>query len=188
MGSAQMWMTREAGGTCSIRLAGALPPPGGSALTSEGDRYGIYRSDPIANKPGPATPRINLGWAMLQSSIPQSVRPRDALQIDVAWMVEALPTEPHAYWRYDLFVKLVDPNGRVIVQNDVVGPPGAVWRVGDVIRQRLTLSVPADTSGGAATVELSLYDRDHQRTAVFGASSLTGPESLTLRFPVSIER
>lgn len=188
-GSAQMWVTRDAGATCSVRLTSALAPPGAAVESQTGGaRYRIYRSNPLPGPTSPEAPRVGLGWALESASFPQELRPGEPARIDVIWRIEAAPPEPHGTWRYDAFVKLVDANGRVVAQGDALGPPGATWWAGDLILQRLELAIPGDLAAGAYAAELSLYDRNLQRTALFSPSRLTGPERVTLRLQTWVLR
>ena len=99
-----------------------------------------------------------------------------------------MPGEPHAKWRFYLFVKLIDPTGRVAAQGDVLGPQGSAWRAGDMVRQRLTLAVPNDLRTGRYTLELSLYDRDRQRTSPSSRSAVTDTGGDTLQFQTQFVR
>lgn len=188
-GPAQLWTTRDDGGTCSIRMLGAPAPPGAAAYSDvDGAPVRIYRSAPIAALPSSVPPRADIGWDLGDWSIPPGLQPGDPAQIDVEWRIATVPGEPHAKWRFDLFVKLFDPIGRVAAQGDVLGPQGSAWRAGDIVRQRLTLAVPNDLKAGRYTLELSLYDRDRQRTATFSRSAITGADGGTLQFQTQFVR
>lgn len=186
-GPAQLWTTRDDGATCSIRMLAAPAPPGAAAyLDVDGAPVRIYRSAPIAALPSSEAPRADINWDLGAWSIPPDLRPGDPAQIDVAWRIAAVPGEPHAKSRFDLFVKLIDPSGRVAAQGDVLGPQGSAWRAGDMVRQRLTFAVPNDLRAGLYTVELSLYDRDRQRTATFSRSAVTSANGGTLQFQTQL--
>lgn len=188
-GPAQLWTTRDDGGTCSIRMLGAPAPPGAAAYSDvDGAPVRIYRSAPIAALPSSVPPRADIGWDLGDWSIPPGLQPGDPAQIDVEWRIATVPGEPHAKWRFDLFVKLIDPTGRVAAQGDVLGPQGSAWRAGDIVRQRLTLAVPNDLKAGRYTLELSLCDRDRQRTATFSRSAITGADGGTLQFQTQFVR
>lgn len=188
-GSTQVWATREAGATCSVRMPAAPVPPGAAIEAHAIDaRFRIYRSDPAPGPTSPEAPRASIGWALESGSWPQDLRAGEPARIDLAWRIETVPTETHETWRYDSFVKLVDANGRVVAQGDVLAPPGSTWRAGDVIRQRLELAIPGDLAAGAYAAELSLYDRNLQRTAAFSPSRLAGPERITLRLQTWVLR
>ena len=76
-------------------------------------------------------------------------------RVTLHWLVTATP-EP-----LTAFVHLVAPDGRMIVGTDAPlgGPytPASRWRIGEVLRDDRTLSLPADLPPGAYLLKAGLY-------------------------------
>jgi len=110
---------------------------------------------PIPNaRPVPFAEGVILSGYSLDASRPA---PGDSLPLTLYWQTTApLHTD------YTLFVQLLDSAGRLVAQHDgqpIYGYfPTTQWPVGQIIPDRLTLSLPADLPAGEYTLIAGLYN------------------------------
>ncbi|HEX3049154.1 MAG TPA: glycosyltransferase family 39 protein [Aggregatilineaceae bacterium] len=94
------------------------------------------------------------GWAMTGDSTPGAT-----ITLDTYWRIETLHPE-RGIWGFAPFAHLYDANGQPVANVDgaVISP--LTWQPGDLIAQRFTLTVPADTP---YTIRVGLYDKVRPR-------------------------
>ncbi len=94
------------------------------------------------------------GWALHGDSTPGAT-----ITLDTYWRIETLHPE-RGIWGFAPFAHLYDANGQQIANVDgaVISP--LTWQPGDLIAQRFTLTVPADTP---YTIHVGLYDKVRPR-------------------------
>jgi hypothetical protein len=80
-----------------------------------------------------------------------------------------------------IFVHLVDAEGTILAQSDVLGVPSTQWRAGDRIVQAHDLMLPPDALPGPHQVRIGLYDpATNMRMRV---NSPSGSDTLQLALP-----
>lgn len=81
------------------------------------------------------------------------------LALDLVWRALE-PTEAS----YQVFVHLLDAEGKILAQHDGLPQGGATptagWLPGEIVVDPVELSLPADRTGALARVVVGLYDRD----------------------------
>ena len=110
--NADAWQVSAQGGDCVIRMNGETSPPFAQpvALTSPelAGRVQLYKA--IAP---PAPPQnavtAGIGWRLVSIEYPSRLQRGQEITVSVRWLIERLPDEPFATWRYDPFVKVVGP-------------------------------------------------------------------------------
>jgi hypothetical protein len=157
------------GPTCVLRTRDSAAPPNAQTLLrvqsalGESVLYGI--APDVAQDPKVVPVLTNIGWTWLGADAPTRAPAGSAIALTQRWRITSLPDEPHAEWRYDPFVRIIDRNGAIVAEADGVSVPGAAWRVGDVLMATVRINAPKDV--GDYRVELSLYDRERQQNAAY---------------------
>ncbi len=129
---------------------------GGSALVS---RFVKYSGSP---RPVQASARfgdqIELTGAQLNSP---TLRSGDTLCLELDWRALTQPASD-----YTVFVHLVDPQGRIVAQNDLQPQgsfaPTSHWKEGKTVADKHGLIPPANLPAGAYTLRVGLYRSDDQ--------------------------
>lgn len=99
---------------------------------------------------------------------PPTAAPGSMLTVRHAWRVDALPGEPFADWYHAPFVKLIAPDGRIVVDVDgAVALPGWQWRAGEAQVSEVDLALPDDLPPGEYRLQSSLFDPDQKKNAVY---------------------
>ncbi len=93
------------------------------------------------------------------SALPREARPGESLAISFVWKASGSVNGD-----YTVFVHLVDASGRLVAQADAQPQGGAFptsfWARGEVVADRLSLTVPAGAQPGPYTLTLGLYRLD----------------------------
>ena len=157
---------------CVIDTAPALALNGAQSvatITSPGSAAMLAISRlPVPDAGLPVSLTVNIGWSLLRLDTPDTAAPGEAVRIEHLWRIDTLPGEPYADWYYAPFVNLLGPDGARVVE--VNGSPailGHEWRAGGLLLSDTMLSVPADAAPGRYTLEISLFDPNQKRNAVY---------------------
>ncbi len=177
-----IWQVTPHGDTCALRMDDWLPPPsalafvldlGGQKRTDRTPaRAAVYRSlpHPEALSPPPHALTVNLGegWRLLRLETPTRAAPGETLEVIHTWLVGAMPNEPFGLWYFAPFVKLLDAQGRELLQVDR-SPAllGYQWRSGHVLVSSTRLTLPSDLPAGEYTLAMSLFDPNLKKNAVY---------------------
>lgn len=119
-----------------------------------------------------------LGW---NSNLPASgatLNRGQSLDLDLIWRADRkLDTA------YTVFVHLVDASGRVITDADSPPSSGVFptdrWIVGEAVRDRHTLNLPADLAAGEYSIEIGMYRPDTGERLAFGGPAPADHSILT---------
>ena len=110
----------------------------------------------------------NIGWQLIALEAPQTASAGGHLTIHHVWRVGALPAEPHSGWYFAPFAKLIDGQGAArATQDRAPSIIGYAWRTGNLIVSDLLLDVPANLPAGDYTLELTLFDPNQAKNAVY---------------------
>jgi hypothetical protein len=184
-----IWTFPAEGGTCALKQQGE-PLPNSELLPLNYDDDTVirtYRALPYAI-PHEITTTVNLGWSLLDFSAPLAAAPGSTITVQHAWHVDALPNEPFADWYYAPFVKLIAPDGRVVIDVDgAIALPGWQWRMGEVQMSDVHLTLPADLPPGDYTIQSSLFDPNQKKNAVYFAVNDPATPILTLERTIRID-
>lgn len=129
----------------------------------------------------------NIGWQLIGLEAPRTARAGDRLTIRHVWRVNSLPDEPHGAWYFAPFAKLIDGRGAARASQD--GAPsiiGYAWQPGNLIISDLVLNVPADLPAGDYALELSLFDPNQAKNAVYFDPAQPGTPQITIRRAVQV--
>jgi hypothetical protein len=187
--SGAIWSVPSRHGVCAIDKNGVAPPGAQAMLVPLNgvDRIRVYRALPAAY--GDAHARTNIGWSLMNYSAPERARVGETIAVRHDWRVDALPDEPHWFWYYAPFVRLVDTSGRVVASLDTAPAlEGWEWRVGEVMRSEARLTVPADLVPGAYTLVASLFDPNQGKNAIYFEPAEPGKPVLELRRAIRVTR
>lgn len=182
--TASAWLLSPMGNDCLLTVGDVAPVTNAASsaitLTIPGQKrtdktsvvVNIHRSRPprFVEAPvgEPTFLTTNLGWTLLDSQVPQSARRGSTFEIYQTWRIDTLPSEDFGQWYYAPFVKLSAPDGKTRVDvNDAPTIIGYKWRLGHVIASAIKIAVPADAPEGSYTVELSLFDPNQKKNAVY---------------------
>ncbi|RME37161.1 MAG: hypothetical protein D6793_04645 [Thermoflexia bacterium] len=99
-------------------------------------------------------PRFANGVALLGYTFPHEAVPGTALEVWLAWWVQAGPPPGSDY---HFFVHLLDGEERLRSQHDGVPFPTASWHAGDLVLSRFTVPIPPDLPPGPYTVRFGMY-------------------------------
>lgn len=170
-GSAEAWHVSPNSTSCLTRIT---PPTPRSAepLPSTVANVNTYRqrADQVVLPSNPAcdnTPlAINLGWSQRQVCSPPQITAGEAIQVRFVWEIGGLPPAHIGYqkWRYEPFVKLINPHGQVVLNAEGAGVLGEHWRAGDLIISEVNFT-PPNLPAGIYRLEISLFDREQSRNA-----------------------
>lgn len=110
----------------------------------------------------------NIGWQLIALEAPETARVGASPAIRHVWRVKTLPGVPRNGWYFAPFAKLIDARGAARAMQD--GAPsiiGYAWRTGDLIVSDLVLNILADLPAGDYTLELTLFDPNQAKNAVY---------------------
>lgn len=92
---------------------------------------------------------------------PVTVRPGDALTVTLYWQATSVMDEDYTVFVHVLNSPGGDPKERVLAQNDGLPFDGmfptSKWKPGQVLKQALELTIPADAEPGEREVEVGMY-------------------------------
>jgi hypothetical protein len=183
-----VWTFPAEGGTCGLKQTGAPLPHAELLPLSVGDGTVVrtYRSLPY-ELPREISVTVNLGWSLLGFDAPAQAAPGSTINVQHAWRVDALPSEPFTDWYYAPFIKLIAPDGRTIVGIDgAVALPGWQWRAGEVQLSEVQLTLPADLPPGDYTLQSSLFDPNQKKNAVYFNVGEPATPILTLERTITV--
>lgn len=197
-----IWQVTPYGDTCAIRMDHDTPPPlarafsfdlGGLKRTDRTPaRAVVYRSQPypeaIAPPPDALTVNFGEGWRLLHLQAPTRATPGERITLVHVWRVGAMPDEPFGLWYFAPFVKLLDADGKELLQVDrAPALLGYQWRSGHVLVSSVYLDVPVDLSAGSYTLAMSLFDPNQKKNAVYFDPLAPNMPIITIPTRVSIE-
>lgn len=187
--TSSIWSFRPEGGTCALTRR-AEPQVNSALLTLPLDDGSVIRTDralPYA-MPSEVTTTVNLGWSLLEYSAPAQAKAGEVVPVRHVWRVDALPNEPYLNWYFVPFIKLIAPDGRVVLDiNSAVALPGRDWRAGDLQASEVKLQLPNDLPAGEYTIQSSLFDPNQKKNAVYFDTAQPGTPILTLERKITIE-
>jgi 4-amino-4-deoxy-L-arabinose transferase-like glycosyltransferase len=105
------------------------------------------------------------GITLIDAHFDGALRPGETAYLFLSFRVDALLPE-RVNWLLAPFAHVYDAEGRRILIADGAVTPGWAWRLGDLQRKRLALSLP-DSAQPPFRVEIGLYDGVHQLSAHF---------------------
>ncbi len=157
---------------CVIDTEPALTLTGAQSfatLTSPGSAAKLVISRlPVPDAGTPVSLTVNIGWSLLRLDTPLTAAPGQTIRVEHLWRIDTLPGEAYADWYYAPFVNLIGPDGARVVE--INGSPailGYEWRTGGLLLSDTVLSVPADAATGRYSLEISLFDPNQKRNAVY---------------------
>jgi 4-amino-4-deoxy-L-arabinose transferase-like glycosyltransferase len=120
------------------------------------------------------------GLTLIDVQLDGALRAGQTARLLINLRVDALP-EARVHWLFAPFAHVYDASGARVLIADGAVTPGWAWRLGDVQRKTLKLSLPASAQA-PFRVEIGLYDGVHGEAARFrvGEAWLTG---LPVEFP-----
>ncbi len=172
-GSAESWHILANGTSCLTRSTHPIPKHithsqsiGNIGLSTYRYQYSqlLHASNPDCDN----TPlAINLGWSQLQLCSPNQANAGQAINVRFVWEIGGLPPPHTGYqkWRYEPFIKLINPQGQVVMSAEGAGVLGDAWREGDRIVSEVNVDLPANLPTGIYRLELSMFDRGQGRNA-----------------------
>ncbi len=181
-GASSVWQVRPEGGECALLMAESpaparaeafpMPIPGQKRTDRTPVMLMLYRALPLesALRPSDGTFTVNLGegWRLLELRTPAAAYPGETITVTHDWLVGLPPAEPHWSWYFAPFVKLFAPDGRMILQVDnAPAILGYRWRAGHVQTSAVRFALPADLPTGEYTLEMSLFDPNQKKNAVY---------------------
>jgi hypothetical protein len=111
---------------------------------------GDLRIDHPADIPSDIDARL-IGW-----TLDGDLTPGAAATLDTFWRIDALRPE-RGIWSYLPVAHVMDANGQRIAEDQGHAVSGLTWAIGDIMVQRLNLTVP-DDAAGPLTLDLGLFD------------------------------
>ncbi len=181
-GASSIWQVRPEGGECALLMAESPAPARAEAFPipipgqKRTDRTPVvpmlYRALPLesALRPSDGAFIVNLGegWRLLELQTPAAARPGETITVTHDWLVGLPPPEPYWSWYFAPFVKLFAPDGRMIAQvDDAPAILGYRWRAGHVQTSAVRFALPADLPPGKYALEMSLFDPNQKKNAVY---------------------
>lgn len=136
--------------------------------------YRVYRvvdAPPLAALPADAVPsnaRLGEEIALLgHDALPRNGRPGETLVFHLYWRAERRPAAD-----YKVFVHLAAPDERILAQHDGVpklwAHPTSAWQAGEIVADRIILSLPEEVAPGRYRLWLGLYrESDGARLPVY---------------------
>ncbi|MCS6848285.1 MAG: hypothetical protein RMN52_11305, partial [Anaerolineae bacterium] len=181
-GASSIWQVQPAGSNCAMLMAESPAPAHAEAfaVTIPGQKrtdrapvvVTLYRSLPFeaALRPPDGALTVNLGegWRLLALQTPVAARAGETITVTHDWRVGLPPAEPYWSWYFAPFVKLFAPDGRMILQvDDAPAILGHQWRAGHVQTSAVRFALPTDLPAGDYTLEMSLFDPNQKKNAVY---------------------
>ena len=169
---------RPNGGTCVTRDS---QPPAAWAdrfdwTMPDGITITTYRSKPVTEEKllqsyglsGFQSLSLNLGWTLIGLTTTQQIHAGEAFSATHIWRIDTLPNEQYLNWDFSVYAKLIKPNGASVALADhVFLPAPSAWRAGDYVIQVARLRAPADLAPGDYKLELSVFDDQQRKNAVY---------------------
>jgi hypothetical protein len=193
----EVWAVGERGGNCTSRTTGHAPMLSTAIRVQPSDHawVDVYRSLPLSpagpvfdtdesvgnrtlqsipgsnvykmlNGDGPL--KVNLNWTLIDLAAPPTAQSGGWITINQAWQVDALPDEPHWNWYFAPFVTLSNETDQALVTLDnAPALEGWMWRPGDIILNTVRLQVPTNAIPGHYKLQITLFDPNQKKNAVF---------------------
>ena len=178
-GSSVIWQVQPQGNNCALLMAEAPAPahaekftvalPGQKRTDRTPVALAFHRSLPVAAPADDAlTVNLGEGWRLLALDAPASARAGETITVTHQWLVGMPPGKPHWAWYFAPFVKLYSPGERMLVQiDDAPAILGHAWRTGHVQISAVRFALPADLPAGDYALEMSLFDPNQKKNAVY---------------------
>ncbi|MBN1202192.1 MAG: hypothetical protein JXJ20_10085 [Anaerolineae bacterium] len=159
---------------CENSLA-AVPfaqPAGSPLVLADGTRIGLWQvtpSDLVIAHPAAIPSDVDVtfaGW-----TLDGELAPGETITLDTFWRIDTLHAD-RGVWAFAPYAHVLDAGGAqiAIAGGDVI--PALKWATGDLIAQRLALTVPADAADPLALV-VGLYDSVRTRAdGVIGVNAI----------------
>lgn len=167
-----MWSVAPRGGNCLFQVNGPLPSNADATVLALGGEPATalqaLRARDLTGELGDAKLTTNIGWTLLDLRLPAAANAGDVITVTHIWRVDSLPAEPFSSWYFAPFVKLIAPDGRQLLDMD--GAPaleGWAWRPSELLVSDVRVALPADLPAGEYTLELSLFDPNQKKNAVY---------------------
>jgi hypothetical protein len=167
-----MWSVQPRGGNCLFQIEGPTPSNADVTTLALGGEPAAtlqaLRARDLTGELGDVKYTTNIGWTLLDLRLPQSAKAGDMITVTHIWRVDSLPNEPFATWYYAPFIKLIAPDGRQLLDMD--GAPsleGWAWRPGELLVSDAHVALPAELPAGDYTLEMSLFDPNQKKNAVY---------------------
>ncbi len=192
------WLVGAQGGACVISTR-VDHPPAHAELVWQTSLQGQNRTDrtpaqlalfrmrkpPVSNIEPLA---VNLGWIQTALYVTDRVAAGQVLTITQSWQIQALPEEPFWFWYFAPFVKLRNRDDAIVAQLDHLPAfEGWQWRVGDAFYSEAWLALSPDLSPGFYTLELSLFDPNQGKNAVYVKPLAPSQPIVTIRKQLLVE-
>jgi hypothetical protein len=148
----------------------------------------LYRAPAIDTTQTQLT--TNIGWSLLNLQTPATAKPGETLHVVHRWQVEGPMSldEDYGQWYFAPFVKLIAPDGRVLSQVDgAPSVPGYLQVPGMVLMSDVPLTVPADLPADDYQLEMSLFDPNQKKNAVYFDPVAPGKPVVTIRRSLSVQ-
>jgi hypothetical protein len=97
------------------------------------------------------------GIQLVSYDSPQRLEPGETLALTTYWTFNGLTDEARSH-DSAVFFHLLDQDGAIRAQSDGLGLPSGSWRTGDLLIRRVTMNIPADSTGTRFTPVIGLYD------------------------------
>lgn len=200
-GLSSIWQVPPEGGACALLMAESpapthaepfvMPIPGQKRTDRTPITLMLYRALPIesALRPPDDALTVNLGegWRLLALRTPAAARPGELITVTHDWRVGLPPAEPHGSWYFAPFVKLFAPDGRMVMQiDDAPAILGDRWRTGHAQASAVRFALPADLPPGEYALEMSLFDPNQKKNAVYFDPRQPDAPVVTIRRTLSV--
>jgi hypothetical protein len=198
---ATIWQIRPDGSDCALLLAEAPPLAHADPFTftvagqKRTDRTPVvmtfYRARPVPQAhvlPADAL-NVNLGegWRLLALEAPSVVRSGEQVAVVHKWLVGQPPGEPYWFWHFAPFVKLFTSDGHMLLQVDSAPAIlGYAWRAGYVQASQVRVVLPADLPPGDYILEMSLFDPNQKKNAVYFHPQRPGQPVVTIHRSIRV--
>jgi hypothetical protein len=148
--------------------AQVVPLPGQKRTDRTPAEITLYRAPAITQTQPVLT--TNIGWSLLDLHTPATAKPGETVHVAHRWRVDGPMSldEDYGQWYFAPFVKLVAPDGQVSAQIDSApSVPGYLQVPGMLLLSDVPLTLAADLPAGDYTLEMSLFDPNQKKNAVY---------------------
>jgi hypothetical protein len=191
VGASDVWQVRPEGGNCVTRLPHEPAPVNAFTLPitlSDGSVLTTYRERPLMPPADFKAMTSNIGWTLVGLQTPPSARSGDTVTITHYWRVDTLPQEPYSDWYYAPFANLLAPDGRrVFMMDKAPSILGRAWQTGRYIVSTMRFQLPIGLTAGRYRLELSLFDPNQKRNAVYFDPAKPGEPILALERTLEVK-
>jgi hypothetical protein len=167
--------------------AQVVPLPGQKRTDRTPAEITLYRAPAITQtQPTLAT---NIGWSLLDLHTPATAKPSETVHVAHRWRVDGPMSldEDYGQWYFAPFIKLIAANGQVIAQVDgAPSVPGYLQVPGMLLLSDVPLTLAADLPAGDYTLEMSLFDPNQKKNAVYFDPVAPSEPIVTIRRTLTI--